>query len=96
MSPNAPQSVGFRYKKTSELGWQNVLYTEGIASSKGSFSVTIDNLSPDTTYDFEAYMSVWTGSSYQEIAKSGQFTTNRQVELQPAGLSFRLTAAMKT
>ena len=75
MSPNAPQSVGFRYKKTSELEWQNVLYTEGIASSNGSFSVTIDNLSPDTTYDFEAYMSVWTGSGYQEISKSGQFTT---------------------
>ena len=75
ISPNPPQSVGFRYKKESESSWQDVLYTEGITSSNGSFSVAIDNLSPDTTYDFEAYMSVWMGSGYQEITKSGQFTT---------------------
>ena len=76
VSPNQPQPVGFRYKKASESSWQNdVTYTGGITTSSGSFSVDIDNLSPETTYDFEAYMSVWTESGYKEISKSGRFTT---------------------
>ena len=76
MSPKPPQSIGFRYKKTSESSWtNNVIYTDGISSSSGSFSVDIDNLAPETTYDYEAYMHVWNGSVYVEITKSGQFKT---------------------
>ena len=75
VSPNQPQPVGFRYKKASESSWQDILYLGGITTSSGSFSVSIDNLSPETTYDFEAYMSVWTDSGYKEISKSGRFTT---------------------
>ena len=52
-----------------------MLYAEGITVSSGSFSVDINNLSPETTYDYEAYMSVWTEDGYQEISKAGQFTT---------------------
>ena len=46
-----------------------------IRTSDGSFSVDIDNLSPETTYDFEAFISVWNGTDYVEKKKSGQFTT---------------------
>ena len=51
-------------------------YTGGITTSSGSFSIDIDNLAPETTYDYEAYMNVWNGSGYVEKTKSGQFKTS--------------------
>lgn len=77
--------MGFRYKKSSESTWTNVTYAEGITASGGSFSVTLDNLAALTTYDFEAHMSVWNGSGYDEISKTGQFTTSPASTNVPTG-----------
>ena len=60
-------------------------YAEGITASNGSFSVTLDNLASETTYDVEAYMSVWNGSIYVEITKTGQFTTSAASTNVPTG-----------
>ena len=75
MSPYAPNGVGFRYKKTTETSWQTVVYSGGISTQNGTFSVTLDNLASSTTYDVVAYMNVWNGSGYIEKTCSGQFTT---------------------
>ena len=73
-SNHLPQPVGFRYKKVNDTSWQEE-YSEVIKTSNGSFSVHIDNLSPETTYDFEAFIYVWDGTTYVEKKKSGKLTT---------------------
>lgn len=85
VSPNAPNGVGFRYKKTTESSWTTATYTGGISTQSGTFSVTLDNLASETTYDVVAYMNVWNGSPYTEITRSGQFTTEAAQNNVPTG-----------
>ena len=82
-----PQYIGFRYKKHSESTWQEHLYTEGIKTSSGSFSVALDeNLAPATDYDVVAFMYVWSGSAYVELTKEGQFRTKEASAYTPTGV----------
>ncbi len=77
--------MGIRYKKSTESNWTDVTYTGGISSADGTYSITLTNLSPSTTYDVEAHMSVHNGTTYTEITKTGQFTTSASSSYVPAG-----------
>ena len=77
--------MGIRYKKSTESSWTNVTYAGGISTSDGSYSITLTNLSSDTTYDVEAHMSVHNGTSYKEITYSGSFKTNAASSFVPTG-----------
>ena len=77
--------MGFRYKKSTDSSWYDIVYTEGITTANGSFSLRVDNLASSQTYDYEAYMHVWNGSGYVEIVKSGQFTTEAAAAFTPTG-----------
>ena len=53
-----------------------VYYGGAITSESGSFSVDIASLESSTTYYYKAYMTVWTGSKYEDIeGEVRSFTT---------------------
>ena len=73
---HAPQEIYFKYGTNSGNLNQTAYYNNGLTNTSGSFSVSVNDLNPGTTYYFRVFMSVWNGTAYQEIYGGVQsFTT---------------------
>ena len=73
----APQAAWFKYG-TSANALTNTVYTDDILlGPSGSFSAVVSNLSPATTYYYQAYMTVWNGKAYVDIKSSVKSFTTR-------------------
>ena len=64
-----------------------VPYGGSLAGPSGSFTADASSLDSSTTYYYKAYMTVWNGSTYVDIASAsvGQFTTSANPDYVPAG-----------
>lgn len=77
---HAPQDIYFKYGTSSGNLNKTAYYNNGLTASSGSFSVYVTGLTPNTTYYYKVYMSVWNGTAYQEISGSVQtFSTTPEV-----------------
>lgn len=65
---NAPQDIYFKYGTSSGNLDKTAYYNNGLTNTSGSFSVSVNDLDPSQTYYFKVFMSVWNGTSYQEIS----------------------------
>ena len=65
---NAPQDIYFKYGTSSDKLNKTAYYNNGLTNTSGSFSVSVNDLDPSQTYYFKVFMSVWNGTSYQEIS----------------------------
>ena len=63
----APQEAGFYYGTSKGSLTKEVYYDGTITTASGSFSASVMSLSSGTTYYYQAFMSVWTGSKYETI-----------------------------
>lgn len=79
---HAPQEIYFKYGTSSGDLNQAAYFSDGITSTSGSFSVNLSGLNASTTYYYKVYMSVWDGSSYQEISGSVKSFTTAAVSTQ--------------
>ncbi len=73
----APQEAGFRIG-TSPTALNSTVYTQDpLNAASGSFSASVSSLTASTTYYYQAFMTVWDGTSaYTEIMSDvGSFTT---------------------
>ena len=73
----APQEAGFRIG-TSPTALNSTVYTQDpLNAASGSFSASVSSLTASTTYYYQAFMTVWDGTSaYTEImSEVGTFTT---------------------
>lgn len=72
-----PQDKGFLWG-TSASALTNELYDDDtlVTASDGTFSAALSSLTASTTYYYQAFMTVWTGSGYETIYGSVMsFTT---------------------
>ena len=72
-----PQEKGFLWG-TSASALTNEVYDDDtlVSTSDGSFSASLSSLTASTTYYYQAFMTVWTGSSYETVYGSVMsFTT---------------------
>ena len=65
---HAPQDIYFKYGTSSGDLNKTAYYNNGLTNTSGSFSVSVNDLDPSQTYYFKVFMSVWNGTSYQEIS----------------------------
>ena len=65
---HAPQDIYFKYGTSSGNLDKTAYYNDGLTNTSGSFSVSVSDLDPSTTYYYKVYMSVWDGTAYQEIS----------------------------
>lgn len=73
----APQAAWFKYG-TSASALTNTVYTDDILlGPSGAFSAVVSNLSPSTTYYYQAYMTVWNGKEYVDIKSDVKSFTTR-------------------
>ncbi len=74
---HAPQGKGFMWGTSPSALTAEVYDDETlVTSSDGSYSVSLTSLAASTTYYYQAFMTVWTGSGYETICGSVMsFTT---------------------